>query len=107
MFVKTDGTLWAMGYNNYGQLGDGTTTNRSTPAQVATGVAQVAAGSSHTLFVKTDGTLEATGSNGSGQLGDGTTTNRSTPVQVATGVAQVADQVAAGSSHSVWVIAVP
>jgi ribosomal protein L27 len=97
--VKTDGTLWAMGYNEYGQLGDGTTTNRSTAVQVATGVASVAAGRDHTLYVKTDGTLWAMGSNGSGQLADGTTIHRSSAVQVATGVASVS----AGGYHTMFV----
>ena len=99
LFVKTDGTLWGMGNNDSSQLGDGTTTRRSTPVQVATGVSQVAAGSNHSLFVKTDGTLWAMGYNGYGQLGDGTTTQSSTPVQVATGVSQVA----AGSNYSLFV----
>ena len=31
LFVKTDGTLWAMGRNDFGQLGDGTKTDRHTP----------------------------------------------------------------------------
>ena len=99
MYVKSDNTLWAMGSNDYGQLGDGTTTSRSTPAQVTTGVASVAAGSYHTMYVKTDGTLWAVGNNGSSQLGDGTATNRSTAAQVATGVASVA----AGGNHTMYV----
>jgi alpha-tubulin suppressor-like RCC1 family protein len=97
-FIRADGTLWAMGYNNSGQLGDGTTTNRSGPIQIATGVAEVATGGQHTLFVKTDGTLWAMGNNQYGQLGDTTTTNRLTPVQVATGV----NHVACGSAHSLF-----
>ena len=99
LYVKTDGTLWAMGNNDYGQLGDGTTTQRNTPVQVATGVASVSAGYAHTLYVKTDGTLWAMGYNFRGRLGDGTTTQRNTPVQVATGVASVA----AGNSHTLYV----
>ncbi len=89
LFLKTDGTLWAMGQNTNGQLGDGTTTNRSTPVQVAAGVAKVALGSSHSMILKTDGTLWTTGQNTNGQLGDGTTTDRSTPVQVASGVSAI------------------
>ncbi|MDR0901332.1 MAG: chitobiase/beta-hexosaminidase C-terminal domain-containing protein, partial [Opitutaceae bacterium] len=82
LFVKGDGTLWAVGGNNYGQLGDGTTTGHSTMVQLATGVASVATGDVHSLFVKTDGTLWALGYNEFGQLGDGTFSNRPTPVQV-------------------------
>jgi len=89
--VKSDGTAWAWGYNGYGQLGDGTTTQRTTPVQVKgpggsgylTGVTAIAAGYYHSLAVKSDGTAWAWGYNTYGQLGDGTTTSRSTPVQVA------------------------
>jgi len=51
--VKSDGTVWAWGHNNYGQLGDGTATDRSTPVQVAalTDIDGIAAGSSHSLFL--------------------------------------------------------
>ena len=102
MYVKTGGTLWAMGYNLFGQLGDGTTTHRSSAVQVATSVASVAAGRLHTMYVETDGTLWATGYKVNGQLGDGKDANlefRSTPVQVATGVASVA----AGADHTMYV----
>jgi len=96
MILKTDGTLWATGRNDNGQLGDGTTTRRSTPVQVMRDVQAVAAGDHHTMILKTDGTLWATGLNDDGQLGDGTTTDRSTPVQVMSGV----QSVAAGGYHT-------
>ncbi len=99
LFVKTDGTLWAMGYNDNGQLGDGSTTQRNSPVQVADNVVSVAAGYVHSLFVKSDGTLWATGDNSYGQLGDGSTTQRNSPVQVADGVVSVAG----GASHSLFV----
>jgi alpha-tubulin suppressor-like RCC1 family protein len=95
-FIRADGTLWALGFNNFGQLGDGTTITRSGPVQIATGVTQVSTGGQHTMFVKTDGTVWGMGSNQYGQLGDGTVINRVTPVQVATGVSHVA----CGSGHS-------
>ena len=45
LFLKSDGSLWAMGYNNYGQLGDGTTNNTNHPEQiVASNVTAIAAG---------------------------------------------------------------
>ncbi|GEL75434.1 hypothetical protein MVI01_72180 [Myxococcus virescens] len=109
-FLKEDGTLWAWGRNEYGQLGDGTTTARFTPVQVhgLTGVAAVAAGnSSHSAALKADGTVWTWGYNGNGALGDGTTTNRATPAQVQglTGVVAVAvggHTVAVKSDGTVW-----
>jgi len=88
--LKNDGTAWSWGYNNYGQLGDGTTTQRTSPVQVKglnnsgflTDVTDISAGGSHSLALKNDNTVWAWGYNYSGQLGDGTTTQRTTPVQV-------------------------
>ncbi|MCP4546611.1 MAG: hypothetical protein GY835_09125, partial [bacterium] len=98
--LKSDGTVWAWGYNAYGQLGDGTTTSRSSPVQVSglTGVTVIAGGSVHSLALKSDGTVWAWGKNGYGQLGDGTTTDRSLPAQVSglTGVIAIA----AGGYHN-------
>ncbi|AKJ01863.1 BNR repeat domain protein [Archangium gephyra] len=94
--LKQDGSLWAWGANNQGQLGDGSTTPRTTPVQVLTGVSSVAAGDSHTLALKQDGSLWAWGSNYKGQLGDGATSPRTAPVQVLTGVSSVA----AGNFHT-------
>ncbi len=82
--IKTDGTLWAWGFNIVGNLGLGDTANRSSPVQVGalTTWASTACGSNHTLAIKTDGTLWAWGQNNEGQLGLGNTTDRSSPVQV-------------------------
>ena len=87
--LKSDGTVWAWGYNGYGQLGDGTTTDRHTPVQVhgegdigfLTDIITISAGGWHTVALKSDGTVWAWGYNLYGQLGDGTTTERHTPVQ--------------------------
>jgi alpha-tubulin suppressor-like RCC1 family protein len=80
--VKSDGTLWAWGWNLRGQLGDGTTTDSREPKQVLTGVVAMEAGNSYSLAVKSDGTLWTWGANDQGQLGDGTTTSRSMPGQL-------------------------
>lgn len=98
VFLKADGTVWATGRNNYGQLGNNSTTDRTTLVQVLSGAAAIATGSSHSLFLKTDGTVWATGRNTYGQLGDGTTTSRSTPVQVLSGVKAIA----ASEGHSLF-----
>ena len=81
--LKTDGSLWAWGRNDLGQLGDETKTHRYTPQQInLTGVAALAAGDDHSLALKTDGSLWAWGYNGSGQLGNGTTINQYRPIKV-------------------------
>ena len=83
--VKTDGTLWLWGDNQYGQLGLSDTTNRSSPVQVGslTNWKQVSCSGSGTGCIKTDGTLWTWGDNtGYGKLGLGDTTSRSSPVQV-------------------------
>ena len=89
MILKTDGTLWACGSNNYGQLGDRTHNDHLTPVQVMTDVSAVSAGEYHTMILKTDGSLWACGYNYYGQLGDGTTTDRRNPKQIMTGVSAV------------------
>ena len=76
LFLKSDGSLWAMGYNGDGELGDGTYDPTNQPEQiVASEVTAVTAGSYHSLFLKSDGSLWTMGNNADGQLGDGTTDN--------------------------------
>jgi alpha-tubulin suppressor-like RCC1 family protein len=84
--TRTDGTAWCWGGNTRGELGDGTTTNRSTPTQVGTATtwATISTGSGHTCATRTNGTAWCWGYNFYGQLGDGTITNRLTPTQVGT-----------------------
>lgn len=95
------GQLWTWGLNSHGQVGDGTTGDRSTPFQVwisGTGWRQVAAGGQHTVAIAANGTLWAWGWNAGGQLGDGTTTDRLVPVQIGTDTDWIA--VAAGFDHT-------
>ena len=102
LFLKNDGTVWAVGRNYYGQLGDGTTGNKKNAVQLSSlsGITAISAGHTHSLFLKNDGTVWAVGYNGRGQLGDGTTTDKKTPVQV-NGVSGVV-AVAAGTFHSLF-----
>jgi alpha-tubulin suppressor-like RCC1 family protein len=82
--TKTDGTLWAWGFNASGQLGLTTLTNRSSPTQVGTDTTwdTVAATASSSIAVKTDGTLWGWGYNQRGSVGDNTIISRSSPVQI-------------------------
>ncbi len=85
LFLLQDGTVKSVGDNQYGQLGDGTTTNKSTPVVVLniTNCIGIAGGYSHTVFLLQDGTCKAVGRNDTyGGLGDGTVTSKSTPVVV-------------------------
>ncbi|MCZ6614398.1 MAG: hypothetical protein O6920_01260, partial [Chloroflexi bacterium] len=100
--LTTTGGLRCWGDNSEGQLGDGTTTDRVTPVNVAgltNGVAAVSVGGAHTCALTTNGGLRCWGSNSEGELGDGTTTNRIMPVNVA-GLASGVAAVSAGSSHT-------
>jgi alpha-tubulin suppressor-like RCC1 family protein len=86
--LKADGTVWAWGYNSYGQLGNNSITNSQVPVQVqfpsgnTSPVVSVAAGGNHSLAVKADGTAWAWGQNDYGQLGNNSTAYRTVPVPV-------------------------
>ena len=101
--IKKDGSLWAWGFNNAGQVGDDTTLNKTTPVLISTSNdwKAVVARYRHNLAIKTDGSLWAWGLNNSGQLGDGTATNRSIPTRVGTAYDWVV--VAAGENHSMGI----
>ncbi len=95
-----EGTLWAWGYNNVGQLGDGTTTQSNIPKQIGNDTKWIstATGLNHSLGLKSDGTLWAWGLNNYGQLGDGSYTQRTSPVQIGNDNKWIS--VVAGYAHS-------
>ncbi len=76
--------VYCWGYNNVGQIGDGTTTNRNIPTLVSSlsGVKAVSVGDQHTCALLKTGSMYCWGYNSNGQLGNNTTTNSSTPIQV-------------------------
>ncbi|MFO7894634.1 MAG: Ig-like domain-containing protein [Longimicrobiales bacterium] len=96
----SDGTAYCWGENDWGQLGDGTTTDRLSPQLVSGGhsFASIGAGRDHTCAVAGTGTTYCWGYNANGQLGDATNTDRTTPTTVAGGLGF--DQVTTGFDHS-------
>ena len=82
--LKTDGTLWAWGYNSMGECGFGDTTSRSSPVQIGTSTNWTAIGSGYRFSgaVNSNGELFTWGQNTNGSLGQGNITNISSPVQV-------------------------
>ena len=102
--VRTNGTLWAWGSGECGQLGDGTTVNKSSPISVIGGFtdwSQVS-GAYQSLALRQNGTIWAWGRNGTGALGDNTTSEKSSPVSVIGGFTDWC-QVSAGTQQSVAV----
>jgi alpha-tubulin suppressor-like RCC1 family protein len=84
--LQSNGTLWAWGYNAYGQLGNSNTTNYSSPLQIGalTVWTQIAAGGYSGYAIQSNGTLWAWGLNSQGQLGLNTTVGVSSPIQIGT-----------------------
>ena len=89
--IRSDNSLWAWGNNSHGQLGDGTTSDRtsSNPVMVMDNVRFVAAEQGFSMAITNDGVLWAWGSNTHGRLGDGTVVNRHTPVRIMDNVTYV------------------
>ncbi len=102
--IADDSSLYCWGLNLYGQLGDGTNTNRTSPTRVDLGVnstaSSVVAGSLHTCAILNNGSVSCWGYNSNGPLGDGTTTDRNTPTYVDLGDDRTAVAIAAGGWHT-------
>ena len=98
--VAPDESLWCVGDNRGGQLGDGSTLSKSTRVRIGASLnwSDVTAGSSHTCATTTAGALYCWGSNATGQLGTGNTTRKLTPTRV--GSLNNWTSISAGSNHT-------
>jgi alpha-tubulin suppressor-like RCC1 family protein len=98
--VDGAGTAWCWGYNDYGQLGNGSTNDSYLPVKVTGGglYTSVASGQEHACGLRSNGTVWCWGVNGSGQLGDGNTDDSSVPVQVGGGGTYTA--ISSGGAHN-------
>ncbi|MBK7396727.1 MAG: hypothetical protein IPJ34_10605 [Myxococcales bacterium] len=100
----TDGSVKCWGYNFYGQVGDGTTTNQAAPRTVlgllsgTLTALRVTAGGNHTCARLSDETVRCWGSSAMGQVGDGTLVTKPSPVSP-TGLTKVAE-IVAGQDHT-------
>ena len=130
--LKSDGTVWSWGRNQYGQLGDNTKIDRKLPEQVKdttgnsflTNILNISAGATHVLALNSEGTIWAWGKNGNdrvircegsdiggsggGQLGNGSTADSTLPSKVknstGSGFLSNVSQISAGSYHSMAVL---
>ena len=99
--LRQDGTLWAWGSNESGQLGNGTTTPQISPIQVGTATwLSIGLGLYHSSAVRADGTLWTWGTNSNGQLGTGTGLGSLVPVPTQVGTATNWASVAGGIFHN-------
>ena len=118
--LKSDGSVWAWGANDFGQLGNGTFDSSQGPVPVLdangknnlSGIFKIAAGGHHALAMTSDGAVLAWGLNDHGQLGIFTTENKNIPQKVlggdyssTSGYITLASDIAAGGRHSLAVIA--
>ncbi len=80
LIIKMDGSMWAAGNNDYGQLCTGDTVNSTYFIDTGLKAIKVSASTLASHFIKADGNLWAVGSNGNGNLGVGNTTDVTTPI---------------------------
>jgi len=107
--LRYNGTVWTWGFNESGQLGDGSTIDNDIPVQAigpgSNNIIAIAAGHQHTVFLRVDSTVWGCGRNHRGQIGDATLTNRDIPVEVTDSIGTVfldnVTALAAGFAHTI------
>ena len=105
--LKSDGTVWAWGFDYYGEIGNGTNSSTpvTTPTQVSnlSDVTSIAAGGTTAAAIESNGKVFTWGYGGDGEMGNGTTTGANdTPAQVTATSFPAAAQVAVGADHLVF-----
>ncbi len=103
--LASDGRMWSWGYNAYGQLGNNTTTQTTSPVQVqlpaGASVTAIAGGRGfHSMALESTGQMLTWGDNGYGQLGNGTNTKSLVPIQVHLPAGTTVTAIAGGDDHS-------
>ena len=100
MAIDENGNLWTWGLNQYGQLGNNSTTNSLVPIQIMNGTKfkKIAAGDQHSLAIDESGNLWAWGWNSDGQLGNNSKTNSLVPIQIKYGTKF--KEISAGERHN-------
>ena len=100
-----NGEIWGLGNNFFGQLGDGTNTNRQVPVKISFDqelVVDIATGSDYTILLTDEQRIYTFGDNSYGQLGDGSTLSKNRPVPVSSPNNLKFKRIVAGSHHSVF-----
>ncbi|MDD3307070.1 MAG: hypothetical protein PHO29_08240 [Acetobacterium sp.] len=104
--LKSDGTLWLWGWNDHGELGNGTTQAQYTPVKIMDNVQVMSIGYKYSAAIKTDGSLWVWGNNSNGQLGTGTTSDEYRPVKIMDDVKSVSlgiyHSAAIKNDNSLW-----
>jgi alpha-tubulin suppressor-like RCC1 family protein len=103
--IDKNGRVWAWGYSLYGQIGNNSFVNKSTPVSILGSnktFCLISAGQNHSLGIDKNGKLWGWGYNNQGQIGDNSTTNKSTPVSVL-GANKTFCQIISGKNHSLGI----
>lgn len=91
LFYLTDkNELYALGFNEYGQMGDSSNRHKVQPVLVKQDITQIWCSSTHAMMVDVFGNLYAVGNNSDSQLGDGTMSNSNLPIRIMSGIRQAA-----------------
>ena len=118
LFLATNGKIYSCGHANYGKIGHGNTTDKSTPTLIENyidsngtsinytniTISQISAGANHSIFLDTNGNVYSCGYGDWGQLGHGNTTTRYTPTLILYFLTNniTISQISAHSKHNIF-----